>query len=256
MHFIPDWHTAHRLWSVRITALGATLMAALLAFPDLWAALPPEARALLPERFHALVPMLLLAASLFARLTGQPVAQPPLPMPLPTGALGLMARGTAPGVGYDRERLAVELVRDEGERLKVYRCTAGKRTIGVGRNLDDVGISNLEAAQLGITTASAVARGITRPQSRALLANDIARCERDLDARLPWWRKLDPVRQRVLLNMCFNLGISGLCGFHNTLRAIEAGRWQVAVAGMKASKWHRQVGVRAERLEAMMATGR
>lgn len=157
---------------------------------------------------------------------------------------------------YDRARLVAELVRDEGERFKVYRCTAGKRTIGVGRNLDDVGISAAETARLGITVASAIARGISQSQSRDLLANDIDRCERDLDRNLSWWRQLDGVRQRILLNMCFNLGIRSLLGFRNTLAAIEDGLYEHAARGMEASLWHRQVGARAVRLEAMMRTGK
>lgn len=157
---------------------------------------------------------------------------------------------------YDRARLEAELVRDEAERLAVYRCTAGKRTIGVGRNLDDVGISADETRRLGLTTAGCIANGITRAQSRALLAGDIDRCERDLDRKLPWWRRLDGVRQRVLLNMCFNLGITRLLGFINTLPMIQRGNYAGAAAGMKASLWHDQVGARARRLEAMMLTGK
>lgn len=174
---------------------------------------------------------------------------------------------------YDRAKLELELIRDEDERLKVYRCTAGKQTIGVGRNLDALrgdgclGISATESKALGITRADCLARGIDRAQSRALLANDIAGIERDLDAQLPWWRKLDGVRQRVILNMGFNMGIGrraagqlpakGLLQFENgTLRAMREGRYADAVAGMKASLWHRQVGNRAVRLEAMMATGK
>jgi len=159
-------------------------------------------------------------------------------------------------MSYDRARLEAELARDEGERLRVYRCTAGKRTIGIGRNLDDVGISAAETAALGITVASCIARGITREQSRALFANDIARVEAGLDRHLPWWRGLDGVRQRVLLNMGFNLGLGGLLGFRNTLARIERGDFAGAAEGMKASLWHRQVGARAERLESMMATGK
>ena len=156
---------------------------------------------------------------------------------------------------FDRARLIVELVRDEGEKLKVYRCTAGKRTIGVGRNLDDVGISPSEAKSLGISTASCIANGITRAQSRALLDSDIGRCETDLDRRLPWWRTLDPVRQRILLNMCFNLGVKGLLGFVNTLAMIKAGRYHDAAVNMLKSKWAGQVGKRADRLAAMMRSG-
>lgn len=162
---------------------------------------------------------------------------------------------------YDRQKLTAELVRDEGERLRVYRCTAGKRTVGVGRNLDDVGISAAETAALGITVTSCVARGIDQAQSRALLVNDIIRCEWDLDRALPWWRTLNAVRQRVMLNMCFNMGVgrrgvSGLLSFTNTLAMVERGNFAGAAAGMKASKWHRQVGQRAVRLETMMQTGK
>lgn len=153
------------------------------------------------------------------------------------------------------EILRAELRRDEGERLKVYRCTAGKRTIGVGRNLDDVGISAAETEKLGITKASCIAQGITARQSLVLLANDIERCKVDLDRKLPWWRKLDLVRQRVLINMCFNLGINGLLGFKNTLRFVEAGHYAQAASNMLVSKWAGQVGKRANRLADLMRLG-
>ncbi len=169
---------------------------------------------------------------------------------------------------YDMARLSTEIARDEGDKLRVYLCTARKRSIGKGRNLDDVGISAEETRLLGITVASCLAHGITQAQSDALFANDIKRSQRDLDAKLPWWRTLDGVRQRVLLNMCFNMGIgrapdakrkitgAGLLGFYGTLPKIQRGDWAGAVAGMKASKWHDQVGARAIRLEAMMLTGK
>ncbi|MEG3160927.1 glycoside hydrolase family protein [Sphingomonas sp. LB2R24] len=169
---------------------------------------------------------------------------------------------------YDMARLSAEIARDEGDKLRVYRCTEGKRSIGRGRNLDDVGISAEETRLLGITLTSCLTRGITQVQSDALFANDIKRSERDLDAKLPWWRTLNGVRQRVLLNMCFNMGIgrapdakrqitgAGLLGFYGTLPKLQRGDWAGAVAGMKASKWHDQVGARAIRLEAMMLTGK
>lgn len=167
---------------------------------------------------------------------------------------------------YDGKALAGEIARDEGDKLRVYRCTAGKLSIGKGRNLDDVGISAEETRLLGITVASCIGKGITQSQSDALFANDVARSEKDLDRELPWWRTLDGVRQRVLLNMCFNMGIGrrpakgrpgkGLLSFVNTLAKIQRRDWPGAVAGMKASRWHDQVGNRAVRLEAMMLTGK
>ena len=136
----------------------------------------------------------------------------------------------------NRDAMVRQLRLHEGERLKPYRCTAGKLTIGVGRNLED--------------------RGITREESAMLLANDVAAEERELLRALPWVATLDEVRQRVLLDMAFNMGIVGLLGFKNTLATIQAGDYQRAAAMMLDSKWAGQVGQRAERLSRMMATGK
>ncbi len=136
----------------------------------------------------------------------------------------------------DRAAMTRQLRLHEGERLKPYRCTAGKLTIGVGRNLED--------------------RGITAEESAYLLANDISREERELLRALPWVAQLDEVRQRVLLDMSFNLGLSGLLLFKNTLATIRAGDYSKAAAMMLDSRWASQVGQRAERLSRMMATGK
>jgi lysozyme len=88
-----------------------------------------------------------------------------------------------------------------------------------------------------------------------LLKNDIARFSAELDERLPWWRTLDEVRARVILNMAFNLGVDGLLKFRNTLAAVKAGEWDRAAVGMLASLWAKQVGARAKRLARMMRTG-
>jgi len=135
------------------------------------------------------------------------------------------------------ERIKEQLVRHEGLRLKPYRCTAGKLTIGIGRNLDDCGISQIEAY--------------------VLLENDIQNCEKQLLDEIPEiYNPLDEVRKSVLLNMCYNLGIGGLLGFNNTLAFIAAGDWERAANGMLASKWAKQVGRRAIELSELMRKGK
>ena len=136
---------------------------------------------------------------------------------------------------FDRAALIRQIRLHEGERLKPYRCSAGKLTIGVGRNLDD--------------------RGITSEESAMLLDNDIRLLEIELFRALPWASALDDVRQRVLLDMAFNLGLPGLLQFKRTLEAIRTGQYQQAATMMLDSLWARQVGQRAERLSRMMATG-
>ena len=134
-------------------------------------------------------------------------------------------------------RIKAQLFRHEGLKLKPYRCTAGKLTIGIGRNLDD--------------------RGISQKEAYAMLERDIQDCEQWLIDKIPEiYNNLDEVRQSVLLNMCFNLGIKGLLEFKNTLAFIDAGDWERAANGMLASKWAKQVGRRAIELSEMMRKGK
>lgn len=142
------------------------------------------------------------------------------------------ARCAAGHGDMNTEDLKADLIRDEGRKLKPYRDTVGKLTIGVGRNLDDVGINSDEA--------------------NYLLNNDIARTCAALDAALPWWRNLSDTRQQVIANMAFNMGIATLLQFKNTLAAVQAGRYEDAAEEMLASKWAGQVGGRAKRLANMM----
>ena len=135
------------------------------------------------------------------------------------------------------DRIKEQLVRHEGLRLKPYRCTAGKLTIGIGRNLDDCGISQSEAY--------------------IMLINDIMNCEKQLQSKIPdIYNGLDEVRKSVLLNMCFNLGINGLLGFKNTLAFVKAGDWERAANNMLVSRWAKQVGRRAIELSELMRKGK
>ena len=128
-----------------------------------------------------------------------------------------------------------QILLHEGLRLKPYQDTVGKLTIGVGRNLDDKGISQEEAFHL--------------------LENDLIEVEEQLLASLPWVRDLDEIRLRVLMDMGFNLGVGGLLKFKRTLRMIKQGDYAGAAGAMLESKWAKQVGNRAKRLSKMMATG-
>lgn len=123
----------------------------------------------------------------------------------------------------------------EGLRLKPYLDSEGKLTIGIGRNLDDV--------------------GITEDEAYILLDHDIKRTKVDLFKALPWAYNLDEARQAVLLNMAFNMGVEGLLHFKQTLAAVESGEWKFAAAYMLDSKWAKQVGNRAVYLAKVMETG-
>jgi lysozyme len=144
----------------------------------------------------------------------------------------------------DNEQLLIaELRRDEGVRYEPYKDTMGIDTVGVGHNM--------EAHPL----PAAWTFPLTDDQVNGLLAQDLKSVYADLTTNLPWWLYLDDVRQRVLCNMSFNLGINRLLGFRNTLGFVRQGKWTDAAQGMLNSAWATQVGERAQRLAAMMRTG-
>lgn len=128
-----------------------------------------------------------------------------------------------------------QLRRDEGVRLKPYRDTVGKLTIGIGRNLDDVGISEAEA--------------------NYLLGNDVAKATSGVRQKLPWVDSLDDARMGVLVNMAFNMGVDGLMKFPGMLGKLQRGLYDEAAAEMVDSAWYHQVGDRAARLVKQMQTG-
>jgi lysozyme len=131
--------------------------------------------------------------------------------------------------------LRADLKRDEGIRLKPYKCSAGKLTIGVGRNIED--------------------RGITEEESEVLLNTDIALCILDLQKNFKWYEKLDFIRQNAMINMCFNLGITRLLGFKKFINSMEVSDYSSAGFNMMDSKWAVQVGDRAKRLRTMIVHG-
>jgi len=135
----------------------------------------------------------------------------------------------------DLDALKADLVRDEGLRLRIYTDTVGKVTVGVGHNLTD--------------------RGISKAVCDLLLNEDIAEVIAQLNANEPWWQNLDPVRQRALANLTFNVGIENLLHFHrDTLTLMQGGFWDAAANALAASPY-RKTGARAIRIENMIRTG-
>ncbi len=133
------------------------------------------------------------------------------------------------------DKLIEQLKRHEGLRLKPYRCTAGKWTIGYGRNIED--------------------RGITETEAEFLLCEDVREIEEELIKSLGFWGSLVPARKSVLINMAFNIGVHGLLKFKKTLSLIESGDYSAASIEMMDSKWAKQVPNRALDLSVQMDLG-
>jgi lysozyme len=130
------------------------------------------------------------------------------------------------------------LIRDEGFRRSCYQDSLGYWTLGIGRCVD---------ARKG--------GGISQSEAFLLLRNDLGSKTSALDATIPWWKGLDPVRRAVILSMAYQMGAAGLLGFRNTLKAVQEGRFSDAATLMLTSKWATQVPLRASRLADAMRTG-
>jgi len=130
--------------------------------------------------------------------------------------------------------LIAQLKRHEGLELMPYKCTSGKTTIGVGRNLEDI--------------------GITEEEAELLLLNDIGRVKQEL-VNDQWYMDLDPVRKAVIENMSFNLGYPTLKKFQNMIAHISEGNFELASKEMLNSRWSKQVGQRSIELAEQMRTG-
>lgn len=127
------------------------------------------------------------------------------------------------------------LIIQEGLRLMPYRCSTGKLTIGVGRNLDDNGISEAEALHL--------------------LSNDILNTWRELSDTFPWFNHLDDIRQLALVSMAFNMGVPTLATFKRMISAFIQKDYKVAALQASDSKWAVQVGKRDDLIVQMIRTG-
>ena len=137
------------------------------------------------------------------------------------------------GLGLDY--LLDMIKQHEGLRLKPYKCTADKLTIGYGRNLED--------------------RGITQKEADVLLINDIYLCYEELEC-FGWFPDLDHVRQMAIVDLCFNMGLPTLLTFRNALGAMAEGLYEKAAEEFLDSKWAGQVGEnRSGKIAAMIRTG-
>lgn len=110
---------------------------------------------------------------------------------------------------------------DEGTRFKLYKCSAGKWTIGIGRNLSD--------------------RGISEDEKELMFSNDIAECLDDLPVIFPGFNKFSKARQGAFLNMRFQMGATRFRKFKLMIRAANNGAWMEVIVQAKNSKWFRQM---------------
>ena len=149
-------------------------------------------------------------------------------------------------------RLREQLIRHESKRALVYDDATGKPigpgsvvignpTIGTGRNL--------------------AGKGLTDEEQTYLLNNDIRDAVR-LAQAFSWFMLLDDVRQNVVVELIFNMGLEKFRTFKKFIAALVMSSFETAGNELADSKWQQQVDPilgdgkgRADVLITMVKTG-
>jgi lysozyme len=134
-----------------------------------------------------------------------------------------------------KQKLKGLLIQHERYVQFPYTDTTGHLTVGIGRNLDDRGVSTTEAFYL--------------------LDDDILYFTSKLNHFLDCFSHLSENRQIALIDMCFNMGVQNFLNFKEMIAALELHHYDVAADEMINSKWAKQVGERATTLANIMRTG-
>jgi len=157
---------------------------------------------------------------------------------------------------YRREHFIEELIKHEGLKLQGYQDTLGIDTIGIGRNLEDRGITKQELDELDIPNIDHVYEyGITEADAVYLATNDVQIVEEELVRAHPCVDRLDSVRQLIVMDMAFNMGVPRLCKFKKMWNAIHDEDFPTAAKEMLDSRWANQVKGRATKLANAMHNG-
>lgn len=133
-----------------------------------------------------------------------------------------------------------DLMRDEGFRPEMYQDHLGFWTIGIGFMIDTDHPGHIK---------------MTKAVANLWLLEIISERKKSLDDAIPWWRNLDDGRQRALLNMAYQLGVTGLLNFEKTLTHLEAGRYSQAAEEALDSRWASQTPNRAARVAELIRNG-
>ena len=145
-----------------------------------------------------------------------------------------------------RELIKERLIWEEGLRHEPYLCPAGKRTIGVGHNMDANPLPKSMHAYLDEHGK------LELTHIMALLEKDIDYAENGARSLFEGFNDFTENRKVAIVDLVFNLGVAGLGKFITFGAAVRNGQWDAAAAALRNSRWYRQVGKRAESVIALI----
>tara|TARA_X000001382_G_scaffold95923_2_gene70320 strand:- start:609 stop:1010 length:402 start_codon:yes stop_codon:yes gene_type:complete len=125
-----------------------------------------------------------------------------------------------------------QIKKHEGFRSTVYQCTEGYDTIGYGFAVKDLEITEDIAEQI--------------------LIQKIAELESKISKKFEWYHTSPQEAKEVVINMCYQLGLSGFSKFKKTIYLLETEQYEEASVEMLDSLWAKQTPRRAKELSEVI----
>ena len=125
-----------------------------------------------------------------------------------------------------------QIKKHEGFRPTVYQCTEGYDTIGYG-----FAIKDLE---------------LTKDIAEKILIQKVAKLESNISKKFEWYHTAPQEAKEVVINMCYQLGLSGFSKFKKTIYLLETEQYEDASIEMLDSLWAKQTPIRAKELSEIV----
>ena len=139
------------------------------------------------------------------------------------------------------DKLKIMIEYDEGKKLKVYKCTQGFLTVGIGHNLQSDSAKEILGRTLKLNDV------ISEKECKLLFNKDFDNILKQT-SKIEGYVDLQEKYKIVILSMIFQLGLLGTLSFKNTIDAMRKDNIQGVVFGIKNSKWYKQTSIRCNRL--------
>ena len=126
------------------------------------------------------------------------------------------------------EDLLKKIKEHEGFRSRVYKCTEGYDTIGYGFAIKDLELDEDIAEEI--------------------LLRKLEKLIKRLRDKFDWLDEVPHAVQGVLINMAYQMGVSGVSKFKKALHAMQMMQWKIAADELLDSRWAKQTPNRAKEL--------
>ena len=127
-----------------------------------------------------------------------------------------------------------DIKKHEGFEPRIYECSEGYDTIGYGFAIKDL-IIDKDVADL-------------------ILMKKLHKLLERISIAFPWFKDVDDIAKGVVINMCYQMGLSGFSKFKKTIYYLETEQYEEASVECLDSLWAKQTPGRAKELSERLSS--